>query len=58
MTRPGAERSGATKAARRRARADFPLADAIIYETARESGGTLLTIDPHFRGMAGVRFLS
>lgn len=57
LTRPVAERAGATKAARRSVLPDFPLADAIIYETAREWSGTLLTGDPHFRGMDGVRFL-
>ncbi len=38
-------------------RKDFGLVDAIIYETARAVGATLVTGDPHFRGVHGVRYL-
>jgi len=57
MTRGVAERAGKTKTDRRVVVADFPLADAIILETAREFGSDLLTGDPHFRGIHGVQFL-
>lgn len=57
MTRAIAERAGKTKTDRRAVMADFPLADAIILETARENGADLLTGDAHFRGLRGVHFL-
>ncbi len=57
LTRGIAERAGKTKAEMRRFFPDFPLADAIIYETARDQGAELITGDLHFRRMARVRFL-
>ena len=57
MTRPIAERAGKTKVDRRATVPDFPLADAVILETAREYGSDVLTGDPHFRGVHGVHFL-
>lgn len=38
-------------------RREFGLVDGIIYETARSVGASLVTGDPHFRGVDGVRFL-
>ncbi len=34
-----------------------PLADAIVYATARRMGADVLTGDPHFRGRRGVVYL-
>jgi len=53
-----AVRAGETKnRMRAEGRKDFGLVDAIIYETARAQGATLVTGDPHFRDVEGVRFL-
>ncbi|OGS48801.1 MAG: hypothetical protein A3K68_04275 [Euryarchaeota archaeon RBG_16_68_13] len=55
---PIAVRAGETKNRMRdEGRSDFGLIDAIIYETARAVDATLVTGDPHFRGVRGVRFL-
>jgi predicted nucleic acid-binding protein len=35
----------------------LPLADSIIYATARRYGAELWTHDAHFRGLPGVRFV-
>ena len=35
----------------------LPLADSIIYATARQSAAELWTHDAHFRGLPGVRFV-
>jgi len=32
----------------------LPMADAIIYATAREQGAELITMDTHFKGLPGV----
>lgn len=53
-----AVRAGETKnRMRMEGRRDFGLIDGIIYETAREADAILVTGDPHFRGVRGVRFL-
>jgi predicted nucleic acid-binding protein len=35
----------------------LPLADAVVYATARSSGADLLTCDAHFEGLPGVEYL-
>jgi len=53
-----AVRAGETKnRMRAEGRKDFGLVDALIYETARAAGATLVTGDPRFRGVDGVRFV-
>ena len=53
-----AVRAGDTKnRMRTEGRRDFGLIDGIIYETARETDAVLVTGDPHFREVRGVRFL-
>lgn len=53
-----AVRAGETKNRLRAAgRRGFGLIDGIIYETARAVDAVLVTGDPHFRGVRGVRFL-
>ncbi len=53
-----AVRAGETRSRMRSAgRKDFGLIDGIIYETARAVDAVLVTGDPHFRGVRGVRFL-
>ena len=34
----------------------MPLADSLIYATAREFGATLWTQDSHFDGLSGVKY--
>ena len=36
----------------------LPLADSVIYATARAYRATVLTKDAHFKGLPGVRFVS
>ena len=36
----------------------LPLADSIIYATARQHGATLWTMDAHFESLPGVRFVA
>ena len=51
-------RAGETKnRMRAEGRRDFGLIDGIIYEMAREADAVLVTGDPLFRGVRGVRFL-
>ncbi|MFO1533430.1 MAG: PIN domain-containing protein [Thermoplasmatota archaeon] len=50
-------RAGATKWAQRAKRHPMGLADAMIYETAREHGLELITGDAGFRGLPGVRLI-
>lgn len=53
-----AVRAGETKnRMRAEGRHGFGLIDGIIFETARAVDAILLTGDPHFRGVRGVRFL-
>lgn len=53
-----AVRAGETKnRMRTQGHKDFGLIDGIIYETAWEADAILVTGDPHFRGVRGVRFL-
>ncbi|MEK6988458.1 MAG: PIN domain-containing protein [Candidatus Thermoplasmatota archaeon] len=53
-----AVRAGETKNRMRdQGRKDFGLIDGIIYETARAVDAILVTGDPHFRDVRGVRFL-
>jgi predicted nucleic acid-binding protein len=40
------------------ARQALPLADSLIYATARRHGATLWTQDEHFQGLPGVRFFA
>ncbi len=55
---PIAVRAGETKnRMRSEGRTGFGLVDAIVYETARAVDATLVTGDPHFHGIRGVRFL-
>lgn len=49
--------AGKTKWAQRKRHVPMGLADAIIYETARAHGLTVLTGDPGFRGLPGVEFV-
>ncbi|MEK6975351.1 MAG: PIN domain-containing protein [Candidatus Thermoplasmatota archaeon] len=51
-------RAGGTKWRQRRARREMGIADAIIYETAREHGLELVTGDSGFKGLEGVRLIS
>lgn len=54
-----AVRAGETKnRMRSEGRRGFGLIDAIIYETARAVDAILVTGDPHFRGVRGVRNLA
>lgn len=52
-----AKAAGQTRQKMRRDRPLFGLADAIIYETAKSLNASLLTGDPHFKGMPKVIFL-
>ncbi len=53
-----AVRAGETKnGMREEGRTGFGLIDAVIYETFRAVDATLVTSDPHLRGIRGVRFL-
>lgn len=52
-----ASAAGRTKWSQRKRGHRMGLADAIIYETAREHGLTVLTGDPGFEGLKGVEFL-
>ena len=53
-----AVRAGETKnRMRAERRRDFGLVDGIIWETARAREATLVTGDPHFRGLPSVVFL-
>ncbi len=36
----------------------LPLADSIIYATTQKHGATLWTLDEHFKGLPGVKFLT
>jgi predicted nucleic acid-binding protein len=36
---------------------DLPLADSVIYATARARGATLWSQDEHFKGLDGVEFV-
>lgn len=39
-------------------RHDLPMADALIYATARVHSATLVTADTHLRGLEGVEFVA
>lgn len=52
-----AEGAGRLRAEMRKTAADAPLADAIVYATARRLGADVLTGDPHFRSLRGVVYL-
>ena len=54
----GARKAGATKWNQRKRGHPLGLADAIIYETAREHGLELVTGDEGFKGLDGVRMVS
>lgn len=51
------EAAGETHARMRKTDPDYPLADALILETARKVGAKVVTGDPHFRGAREVVFL-
>ncbi|HYW30175.1 MAG TPA: type II toxin-antitoxin system VapC family toxin [Gemmatimonas sp.] len=36
----------------------LPLADSIIYATGRQEGATIWTMDAHFAGLPGVRYVA
>lgn len=57
VSQRAAQQSGATKWQQRSKGHPMGLADAVIYETAREHGLELITGDKGFKGLAGVRFL-
>ncbi len=52
-----AEEAGRLKTEMRESAPDVPLADGIVYATARRLGADVLTGDPHFRGRRGVVYL-
>lgn len=58
VTHDIALRAGRTKWQQRRAGHHMGIADAIIYETAREHGLELVTGDEGFKGLDGVRMVS
>ncbi len=39
-------------------RHDLPMADALIYATARVHSAALVTADTHLRGLEGVEFIA
>lgn len=57
LDRAIAEEAGRLVAELRESAPDVPLADAIVYATARRLGADVLTGDPHFRGRRGVVYL-
>ena len=57
LDRAIAEESGRVKAEARKRIPDFPLADGIVYASAKALGADVLTGDPPFRGWKGVVFL-
>lgn len=57
ISHEAASRAGRTKWAQRRKGIPLGLGDAIIYEVAREHGLEVVTGDPGFRGLEGVRFI-
>jgi len=52
-----ARAAGALHAQQRKRMRDFAMTDAIVLAFARRLDATVLTGDPHFRGMRGVQFL-
>lgn len=58
LDRSIAEEAGRVKAEARKRLPDFPLADGIVYASAKALGADVLTGDPHFRGWKSVVFLS
>jgi len=57
VSQRSAEQAGATKWAQRKKGHPLGLADAIIYETARENAMDLVTGDEGFKGLPRVRFI-
>lgn len=57
LDRALAEEGGRLKTEMRATDPDVPLADAIVYATARRLRAEVLTGDPHFRGRRGVVYL-
>ncbi len=57
LTLEVAKAAGSTRQQMRRERQNFGLIDAIIYELARSLGATLISGDPHFKGLPNVQFL-
>lgn len=53
-----ARAAGALHALQRRKVPDFAMTDAVVLAFARKLTATVLTGDPHFRDMRGVRFLA
>jgi len=58
VTSQAAVRAGATKWAQRSAGHPMGLGDALIYEVARDEGLDVVTGDPGFVGLDGVRFIA
>ena len=52
-----ARAAGDEHARRRKVMKDFGMMDAFLLATALARGATILTGDPHFKGVAGVEFL-
>ena len=52
-----ARAAGGLHAEYRRRISDFALTDAVVLAFSRKLGATILTGDPHFRGIRGVEFL-
>ncbi|MDI6708766.1 MAG: type II toxin-antitoxin system VapC family toxin [Candidatus Thermoplasmatota archaeon] len=57
LTKDIAVRAGKTKNIQRKNRPDFGMADAIIYETAKQYDTAVLTGDPHFKGLENVIYI-
>lgn len=57
VSHTAATRAGATKWSQRRNGHALGLGDAVIYEVAREHGLEIITGDPGFRGLPGVRLV-
>lgn len=57
LTGSSARAAGDEHARKRRAVKDFGMMDAFLLATALSRNATIVTGDPHFKGMAGVDFL-
>jgi predicted nucleic acid-binding protein len=57
LTKDIAINSGRTKNLIRKTSPDFGLADAIIYETAKQFNASMVTGDRHFKNLENVIFL-
>jgi len=57
LDRAIAEEGGRLKVEMRKTSPDVPLADGIVYATAKRLDAQVLTGDPHFKGRPGVAYL-